>query len=114
MPFSDGVVYAIGILFSSTPFLLGFCEGVRQEGYRKFCTIVYLGKLSSTGSIRSICVYSVFLLRVRVMQNGCLNYSFFRCRKVVWCSSVQSNFACCLVRRVRGLAIFANPLINFL
>ena len=38
----------------------------------------------------------------------------FRWRKVAWCSGVQSNLTCCLVRRVRGLAILANPLINFL
>ena len=28
VPFGDGIVYVIGLLFSSTPFLLGFCESM--------------------------------------------------------------------------------------
>ena len=38
----------------------------------------------------------------------------FKCMKASWCSGVQSNFTCCLVSKVSGFAIFANPLVNFL
>ena len=36
------------------------------------------------------------------------------CMKASWCSGVQLNFTHCLVSRVRGFAIFTNPLMNFL
>ena len=32
----------------------------------------------------------------------------------MWCTGVHSNLTCCLVSNVNGLAIFANPLMNFL
>ena len=42
IPLGDGVIDAIGLLFSCTPFSLGFCESVQQKCDGKLCSIMLL------------------------------------------------------------------------
>ena len=51
IPFGNGIIYSLSFLLSGAPFSLCFQKGVQKEGNRKFRTIMFLGKLHSTGII---------------------------------------------------------------
>ena len=40
IPLGYGTIDAIGLLFSSTLLILGFCEGVSQKCYGKLCASI--------------------------------------------------------------------------